>query len=201
MALMEQLSLLADAAPDLPDGMRYAPGLVTEDEERALAERIAALPFAPFAFRGFEGLRRVVSFGWRYDFEAGRAEAADLIPAWLLPLRERAARFAGLDAEALAQVLVTEYAPGAPIGWHRDRPVFGEVVGVSLLAPCSFRLRRETPSGWARRTLTLEPRSAYHLTGEARTAWEHSIPPVTRLRYSITFRTLSRGGRLSPGRG
>jgi alkylated DNA repair dioxygenase AlkB len=112
------------------------------------------------------------------------------MPAFLLPVRDAAARYAGLDPAMLEQVLLTEYAPGAAIGWHRDRPVFGEVVGLSLLSPARMRFRRKQGAKWERRELLVQPRSAYHLAGEARSEWEHSIPPVETKRYSITFRTL-----------
>jgi alkylated DNA repair dioxygenase AlkB len=176
-----------------PAGFRYAPGILTPDEEAALVRHVEALPFAGFEFHGFLGKRRVVSFGWRYDFGARRLQKADDVPPFLLPLRERAAAFAGLgDADEFRHALVTEYAPGAGIGWHRDKAVFGEVVGVSLLAPCDFRFRRTRAGprgGWERATVVAEPRSAYLLAGPARTDWEHSIPAVDRLRYSVTFRT------------
>ena len=180
------------AAPAVPEGFSYAPDLITEGEEQALVERIAALPFAAFEFRGYQGRRRVVSFGWRYDFNTARLTAAEPMPDFLLSLRQRAGGFGGLQPEDLAQVLVTEYAPGAPIGWHRDRPDFGKVVGVSLLSPCLFRFRRADGERWERVSLTLEPRSAYLLSGPARSEWEHSIPEVDALRYSVTFRTLVR---------
>ena len=135
----------------------------------------------------------MASFGWHYDFEARTLRKADDIPPFLLALRAPAAAFAGLPPEALQHVLVTEYGPGAAIGWHRDKAVFGEVVGVSLLAPCVFRLRRADGDGWERVNLVAEPRSAYLLSGAARTEWEHSIPPVEALRYSITFRNLRDG--------
>ena len=126
-------------------------------------------------------------------FGAQRLRKADEIPAYLLPLRAVAGAFAGIAPESLQHVLVTEYGPGAGIGWHRDKAAFADVVGISLLAPCVFRLRRKSGSGWARVKLTAEPRSAYLLRGHVRAAWEHSIPPVPSLRYSITFRSLRQG--------
>ncbi|THD77342.1 MAG: alpha-ketoglutarate-dependent dioxygenase AlkB [Phenylobacterium sp.] len=173
---------------DLPAGFVYRPEFVSREDEAALAAWLATLPFRPFQFHGFEGKRRVVSYGWRYDFSRSHLLKADDIPAELLPVRVRAAELAGHRPEELQQVLINEYLPGAPIGWHRDRPVFDEVVGVSLLAACSFRLRRRIPGGFERRSLILQPRSAYLLSGPARTEWEHSIPPVDQHRYSITFR-------------
>ncbi|MDP8916920.1 MAG: alpha-ketoglutarate-dependent dioxygenase AlkB [Pseudomonadota bacterium] len=186
---MSQASLFP-SVPTLPEGLRYQPDLLSPDEERVLTARLRELPFRAFEFRGFEGRRRVVSFGWRYDFNSSRLEPAEPMPAFLLPLREKAAGLAGRPASDLAHALVTEYAPGAPIGWHRDRPEFDEVVGVSLLSPCLFRLRRKRGSGWERASFTAEPRSAYLLSGPARSEWEHSVPPVEALRYSVTFRTV-----------
>ena len=183
--------LLFEPDPGLPEGFRYRQSLLDEEEELATVGEIARLPFQAFQFHGFEGRRRVVSFGWRYDFDEARLLEAPPVPEFLQPMRERAARFAGLDAGALGQLLVTEYAPGAPIGWHKDRSAFGDVIGVSLLASCVFRLRRKLGGAWARASLTLAPRSAYLLRGPVRTAWEHSIPPVEALRYSLTFRTLA----------
>jgi alkylated DNA repair dioxygenase AlkB len=172
----------------LPDGFKYEPELISADEERKLVGHIEMLPLKEFEFHGFTGKRRVVSFGWRYDFSERELQRADDMPPFLLPLRQRAAAFAGLGQESLQHVLVTEYAPRAAIGWHRDKAVFDEVVGVSLVSPCRFRFRRRRGDGWERVAIVAEPRSAYLLTGRSRTEWEHSIPPVDRLRYSITFR-------------
>jgi len=167
-------------------------------ERRALAA-MADLPFREFEFHGHVGRRRTVSFGWRYDFATETLERAEEMPEWLRLLREPVAVFAGLEPDALPHVLVTEYGAGAGIGWHRDKRVFGEVVGLSLGAACSFRLRRALAGGaWERATITAVPRSAYLMSGPARTVWEHSIPPVDEPRWSITFRTLARtapGGR------
>jgi len=173
-----------------PEGFRYQPDIIPHDEEQGLIEQIQPLPFKEFEFHGYTGKRRVVYFGWRYDFSESKLRQTEEIPAFLLPLRERAAAFAGLDANDLPQVLVTEYGSGAAIGWHRDKGVFDEVVGISLLSACNFRFRRKTGTSWERYTLTVEPRSIYLLRGESRTSWEHSIPGVDALRYSITFRSL-----------
>ncbi len=180
----------ATPAPVYPEGFRYQPGLITSAEQDALIENIRALPLRAFEFHGYTGKRRVVSFGWHYDFSARRLEKTDDMPEFLRVLRAPAAAFAGLHPDALQHVLVTEYSPGAGIGWHRDKAVFGEVVGISLVAPCTFRLRRAIGEGWERVNLTAEPRSAYLLAGPSRTEWEHSIPAVDALRYSITFRNL-----------
>jgi alkylated DNA repair dioxygenase AlkB len=181
---------LFEGSPDLPEGMRYAPELISAREEHALLDNLPALPFKEFEFHGFLGKRRTVSFGWHYDFNGGGLKQAGELPEFLLPLRQRAADFAGLERLALEHALVIEYRPGAGIGWHRDRPQFGDVVGISLLAPCTFRLRRKAGGAWERRSLMAEPRSAYLLRGASRTQWEHSIPALETLRYSVTFRTL-----------
>jgi alkylated DNA repair dioxygenase AlkB len=175
--------------PDLPRGLRYQPDLITPDEERDLATRFEGLPFKPFEFHGYTGHRQVVSFGWRYDFGRRSLDRTTPIPDFLLPLRAKVAAFADQAPEAFEQVLVSLYEPGAVIGWHRDRPEFGEVAGVSLLTPCRFRLRRKMGDGWERRAFEAAPRSAYLLTGPARTEWEHSIPALEARRYSVTFRT------------
>jgi alkylated DNA repair dioxygenase AlkB len=188
----KQLALL-EVGPDLPEGFKYRPDVVSPDQQAALLERVRELPFKEFEFHGFLGKRRVVSYGWRYNFSERAVQKADDIPAWLLPLRETAAGFAEVEPAQLQQALVTEYAPGAAIGWHRDKAVFGDVIGISLLAPCLFRLRRKAGAKWERASVTAEPRSAYLLRGPSRTEWEHSIPPVDALRYSITFRKFREG--------
>jgi alkylated DNA repair dioxygenase AlkB len=188
----DQLGLFG-AGPANPDGFQYHPGFIEAGEERALAARIAALPFKAFEFHGFLGRRRVVSFGWQYVFDGSGLRKAEDMPDFLLELRARAARLAGLEAEAFQHVLLTEYAPGAGIGWHRDRDVFGEVAGISLLAPARLRFRRKRGGRWERAAIVAEPRSAYLLTGPARHEWEHSIPAVDALRYSITFRNFIAG--------
>jgi alkylated DNA repair dioxygenase AlkB len=181
--------------PDVPEGLRYQPELITPAEEQALAARLAELPFKAFEFQGFLGNRRTVSFGLHYEFNGSGLQETEEMPDWLLPVRDRAAQWAGLEAEALEHVLVTEYAPGAGIGWHRDRPVFGDVVGLSLLAPARLRFRRAVGEKWERKALVAAPRSAYLLRGPAREEWQHSIAAMEKLRYSITFRSLKPGVR------
>jgi alkylated DNA repair dioxygenase AlkB len=182
-----QLKLFS-AGHRLPEGFRYQADVLSPDDELELLQRIRKLPFQEFQFQGYVGKRRVVSYGWQYDFNQRVLREADDIPPFLLTLRETAAAFAGMPPAKLQQVLVTEYDAGAGIGWHRDKAVFGEVVGISLLSSCRFRLRRKVGTTWERVSLTAEPRSAYLLSGPSRTEWEHSIPEVDRLRYSITFR-------------
>jgi alkylated DNA repair dioxygenase AlkB len=185
----KQLSLL-DSGPTLPEGFKYQLDLVSAAEEQGLLEHVQALPVKEFEFQGFVGKRRTISFGWHYDFNERTLRNAEPIPAFLLPLRETAAGFAGLSADQLQQALVIEYGAGASIGWHRDKAVFGDVVGISLLSRCRFRFRRKVGTSWERASLIAEPRSAYLLRGPSRTEWEHSIPAVDALRYSITFRSL-----------
>jgi alkylated DNA repair dioxygenase AlkB len=188
ITMMSQENLFEDDPTSLPDGFNYRAGVLSGAEETALVEEFRTLPFKEFEFHGFLGKRRVVSFGWRYDFNDGGLKRTEPIPDFLMPVRDKAAAFAGLQSSELEQVLLTEYQPGAAIGWHKDRAIFGEVVGISLLSPCVFRFRRKNGPKWDRASLDLEPRSAYVLKGPARTQWEHSIPAVKRLRYSITFR-------------
>lgn len=186
--------------PNLPhvsalSGFRYAESLIESDAERAMIAMLDALDLAPFRFQGWIGKRLTTSFGWRYDFDDGSFAPGAPIPEWLLPLRARAAAFAGLSADGLVQVLVTRYDPGAGIGWHRDRPVFEHVIGVSLGNPATLRFRRRRERGFDRVAAPLAPRSAYHLQGEARHQWEHSIAAMDVPRWSVTFRTLSDKGR------
>lgn len=185
-----QASLFDDPAPG-PPGFVYRSEMIDPEEEGALAEALAGLDLRPFEMRGYAARRRVAYFGRRYEESTKGLEDGPPIPDFLQPLRHRAAALAGLRPQDLVHALVNEYQTGAPIGWHRDRPAFGQVIGFSLLSPCLMRFRRRREAGWERRSLTLEPRSAYWLTGDARSVWEHSIPPVDALRYSITFRTLA----------
>jgi alkylated DNA repair dioxygenase AlkB len=185
---------LFQASPPAPEGFRYQADLISEAQACDLLDRFAQLDFKPYEFRGYLANRRVVSFGFAYDTVRGRLNEGPQIPSFLLPLRARAAAFAGLDEAALEHVLINEYQPGAGIGWHRDRPQFGEVVGISLGAPGLLRFRRRRGEGWERASVFVAPRSAYLLRGPARTQWQHSLPQVDALRYSITFRTLANTG-------
>jgi len=179
------------ATPPGPPGLSYWPEVVAPEAEAGLAQRLAALPFKPFDFHGHLGNRRVVAFGLRYDYGKGAVAAAPDLPDFLTPLRQRIAALAGVPAEDFVQALINEYAPGAGIGWHRDRPVFEHVIGVSLGAPATMRFRRRRASGFDRASALLPPRSIYHLTGEARHEWEHSIAELEVTRWSITFRSLA----------
>jgi alkylated DNA repair dioxygenase AlkB len=173
-----------------PPGFRYSDGLIDSDEESALVTAIQDLNFAPYEFRGVQARRRVVSFGSRLGYQTRRLERAPAIPTFLTNLQAKAAHFAGVAPDDFKQVLLSEYSPGTPIGWHKDRAIYGVVVGVSLLSAAMFRFRLPTAQGWIRQFQPLEARSIYLLSGAARDHWQHSIPAVPALRYSITFRTL-----------
>jgi alkylated DNA repair dioxygenase AlkB len=176
-------------------GFAQAGHFITEDEEAALIARIGGIELAPFRFQGWLGKRLTATFGFRYDFDDASFGAAEPMPDWLLPLRDRAAAFAELEPVELTQASINRYDPGAGIGWHRDRPVFDRVVGVSLAAPTVMRFRQRIPGGFRRAAAALAPRSAYLLTGEVRHDWEHSVPEQAAMRWSIMFRNLSEKGR------
>ena len=181
--------------PTVPEGFVYRDDVITVEDEQVLIERFSELPFKPFEFHGFLGNRRVVSFGWRYDFSSAVLQPSNPIPPFLLSLRERAAVFANVPSDTLQQVLINDYAPGAGIGWHLDKAMFEDVIAISLGGSCTLRLRREQGGGWERAAQTVHPRSAYLLRGPVRREWEHSVPPVDRLRYSVTFRNFVMGWR------
>ena len=190
---MTQAALFADAA--LPPGFAYAEGFLSEDEERRAIAAIAALDLREAQYKQFTARRRVASFGAGYDFDANELTPAPTMAPFLEPLRDRAARWAGVDPLEFNYALVAEYRPGTPLGWHRDVPQFESILGLSLGSACAMRLRRYPPR--AREpifTLRLAPRSVYALRGEARWGWQHAIAPTPGLRYSITFRSRRRPG-------
>jgi alkylated DNA repair dioxygenase AlkB len=173
-----------------PEGFRYQMDILLLHEEQDLVGHVRELPLKEYEFHGFTGKRRVIYYGWHYDSGEGRLKQTEPIPTFLHELRERAASFAGLAAEGLAHAQVIEYKPGVAIGWHRDREIFGDVIGISLVSACTFRFRHKAASSWERYSLTAAPRSIYLLRGSSRTDWQHSIPGVETLRYSIIFRSL-----------
>ena len=172
-------------------GLEVASSFLNVGEEKALIECIDAEALEPFKFQQWEGKRLTASFGWRYDFTTGRLGPAAPFPDWLLPIRRRAAGFAGLRPDTLVQALLIRYDAGAGIGWHKDRRAFGHVVGISLGSPATLRLRRRRPDGFDRAKVHLVPLSIYHLSGEVRHQWEHSIAPIDTPRWSITLRSLA----------
>jgi alkylated DNA repair dioxygenase AlkB len=186
---------------DVPSGFQYHENFVTESDERELLDALGHVVFADFEMRGVVARRRVAFFGESYD-----REAAQPLPVFLAPLRARVAAWAGVGADAFAMALVNEYPPGAPIGWHRDAPQYGIVAGISLLSACrmTFRPYRSptssaprAPRRYATHDIMLARRSAYLMTGESRNTYEHHIPPVAQLRYSVTFRTLRHATEVS----
>jgi alkylated DNA repair dioxygenase AlkB len=187
--LPQQFSLFADRSLQ-PEGLRYADEFVSPAAEKALIGRIAALPLQPFQFGQYEGKRRVASFGFRYDYTLRRLQEAEPIPEWLSPIIEKVEAFGGPKTQ-IGQVLRTEYDVGVGIGWHRDKPHFDKVFGLSLGSACKFRFRKPAPTKWERFTLEVRPRSIYMMVGPSRQVWEHSIPAVEARRYSITFRTMA----------
>jgi alkylated DNA repair dioxygenase AlkB len=175
-------------------GLEYRDEVIDEAEEAGLIARLSALDLSTFRFHGWLGNRKTMSFGWRYDFDDASFSRTESIPGWLRPIREKAAAFARLDPEEFAHVLLARYDPGAGIGWHRDRDVFEKVVGISLASPATLRFRQRSATGFRRASVAVQPRSAYLLSGESRWDWEHRITPGDRLRFSITFRTMSEKG-------
>jgi len=190
MTLQREL-FAADTPAETPcvPGLVLVPDAVTPDEEARLAAYIDAAPLQPFAFGQWRGKRLTAQYGSAYDFARGRLGEAPPLPDWLLTLRERLAPRVLVDPAELEAALLIRYDPGAGIGWHRDRPQYGEVLGLSLGSDCIMRLRRRTPDGFERRKLALPARSLYLLSGEVRWEWEHSIAPMAVMRRSITFRT------------
>jgi alkylated DNA repair dioxygenase AlkB len=175
----------------LPEGFAIRDDVISKEEEADAVRHFETLPFKPFEFHGYLGKRRVVSFGLRYDYSDRVVRESAPMPTFLSGLRNLAADFAHVPAVCLKQVLVTEYAAGASIGWHRDKPIFDDIVAISLVSPCRLRFRLKEADRWKRAALTLAPRSTYLLRGAARHTWYHSIPPVPALRYSVTFRNLA----------
>jgi DNA oxidative demethylase len=178
------------APSEEPEGLVLRPELLTAGEEAELLERLGDLRFDPIVMHGQAARRTARHYGLGYDYESRTPQPGEPVPEWLLAVRERAAGLAGEAPEALVEVLVQRYPPGATIGWHRDAPAFGTVIGVSLGGACRLRFQRGTGDGRRVWEVPLEPRSGYVLAGKARWSWQHSIPPTKELRHSITFRTV-----------
>jgi alkylated DNA repair dioxygenase AlkB len=179
--------------PELPPGFRYTPDVISAAEERDLVARFEKLNLKPFEFHGYKGNRRIYTFGHRYAFAGQEARDDARIPDYLRPLIEIAGDISGTPAAGFEQIMVTEYAPGAGIGWHRDRPTYEDIVAISFLAPCALRLRKRHGDDWERMSAHIEPRSAYLLHDKARNVWQHSIAPMDVLRYSVTLRSFRPG--------
>lgn len=185
----KQVELFAAVSPE---GFDYRPNFLSSCEESELIEHIKTIVFSEVRMHGVIAKRRVAHFGWVYGYDSWRLTPGPSAPDFLQPWQERAATLLKCAPEDIAEILITEYSPGAGIGWHRDAPMFGPaVVGISLLSACRFRFRRNISDGMETFTHTLEPRSVYVLQGPARSQWQHSIPATDALRYSVTFRTLA----------
>ena len=185
---------MARAPTEEPEGIVYEPELISVEEEAGLLDELESLRFDPIVLHGRAAKRTGRHYGLDYDYESRTPMPGEPVPDWLLPVRGRAAELAGREPDELVEILVQRYPPGATIGWHRDAPAFGTVIGVSLGGSSRLRFqrgKRERRRVWE---VLLEPRSGYVLSGEARRSWEHSIPPTKELRYSITFRTLRERG-------
>lgn len=184
------------AAPTvLPHGLRYEPGFVSPAEEASLIEEISRLPLREARFREYFARRRVAHFHDdaalpAYDDSSADAFSSGPLPPWLASLRDRVAAHLGLTADEIVHALVSEYRPGTPIGWHRDRPIYGIVAGLSLAGTARMRWRPYAAQDAAHTfSLDLAPRSLYVMRDEIRWQWQHSMPPTRELRYSITMRT------------
>jgi alkylated DNA repair dioxygenase AlkB len=190
-----ELSLF-EVSAKFPDGFIYHENFIAEAEEHELIREIQKLPLTPFKYYQFTGKRRTASFGWQYEFGKSEITTAPEMPAFLLPVRTRAGNFFNIAPDSLIQSSIIEYSTGSPIGWHRDIPHFGVVVGISLGAACRMKFRKynRTRSKTLNRdeilSIELQPRSIYLMSGPSRESWQHSIPPVKELRYAIMMRTL-----------
>ena len=187
---------LFDASAQVPDGFLYRKNFISEAEEQELIKEIQKVQLEPFKYYQFTGKRRTASFGWQYEFGASEITVAPEMPPFLLPLRIRAGKAFNIDPSSLVQTSIIEYSTGSPIGWHRDIPQFGVVVGISLGAACRMKFRKynRVRSKKLDRdevlSIELQPRSVYLMSGASRESWQHSIPPVKELRYAIMMRTL-----------
>lgn len=190
LSLFEVPSIVASA---LPEGLVYHPEWLTRDDEAALIALVARLPFTNAKYKEYTARRRVVGYGGRFDYDLNRMLPAAPLIEELHPLRDRIAQWINLEPESLAHALISEYAPGAPLGWHRDVPDFEDVFGISFGGPAVLRFRPYPPASASRADvvkLAVAPRSIYLMRGPSRWAWQHSVAPVDALRWSITFRTL-----------
>ncbi len=188
------MALFDDPVPPLVPGLLLVPEAVSSVLEAELTDRIDATSLAPFQFGQWRGRRLTANFGSAYDYQRARPVPAPPMPAWVADLRAKLAPQVGRELQDFVQALLIRYDPGAGIGWHRDRPQYGDVIGLSLSAPATLRLRRRLPDGFERRSVVLPQRSLYLLSGEVREQWEHSIAPMDLTRRSVTFRTLKPRG-------
>ena len=187
-----RMDTLFDLAPAWPEGFRFEREVISPETEAALVAGFQQLPFRNVVMRGVASKRRIVQFGHYYSFQTRGLTPAAPIPHDVIALRERVAPLSGLPAEEFTEALVTEYSPGAAIGWHRDAPPFGVIVGVSFAGTCTMKLKPRDDVRAEPMAIELPPRSAYVFSGVVRRDWLHHIPPAKALRYSVTFRTIAR---------
>lgn len=193
---MDQFSLFGDDAirASIP-GLVYEPEFLTRGEEAEIIEIIRSLPLHAAKYKEYLARRQVTSFGGSYDFDSNELRPAKDLDARLLPLRDRVAQWARVAPESLVHALVAEYAPGTPLGWHRDVPNFERIFGISLggTATLWFRPYPYNPALQKQVVgLDVQPRSIYRMGGDARWKWQHSVEPTKELRWSITFRDARR---------
>jgi alkylated DNA repair dioxygenase AlkB len=187
------METLFSIPPDLPAGFTYIPAFISEEEERELISTVQTYPLKNLIFQGFEAKRKVLSFGYDYNFTSRKVKENEEIPAELMPLINKVAKRLNIPSEKFVEVLITEYSPGTVINWHRDGPPFEIIAGISLLSDVTFKLRPYSKSKQGRssvKSFTVQRRSLYLMENEARNDWEHSTAPARSLRYSITLRTL-----------
>jgi len=187
------MDLFPETLP-VPEGFRYVSDFLSVHEEAELLQHIRGMSLHPMMFQGYEAKRKTESFGYDYSFENRQLSKGKDIPEVFEPLIRRVADFIALTPSAIAELLVTEYPPGAVINWHRDAPPFKTIIGISLLEDCIFKFRPHDKALQERkaiRSIPIERRSLYVIDGAARSAWQHSIAPVRNTRYSITLRTLA----------
>ena len=196
---------LFEAAQTLPHGLLYRAEFLSRKEESALLAAIATLPFREARFQQYFARRRVVHYHaagdtTSYDGNDGETFSSGPLPPFLTGLLQRISSWIDIPTSAFVHALVSEYRPGTPIGWHRDKPVYGTVVGISMHGWGRMRFRpfAQDPDPRDVVALDLEPRSAYVMRGAIRWDWQHSMLPTKELRYSITFRTLAVGGSARP---
>jgi alkylated DNA repair dioxygenase AlkB len=169
---------LLDCNAQLPNGLLYRPDFLTSEEEEILLAYIQNLSMPHLQFNEHESKRR----GKGFEYE---------LPRFLTPLQLRIAKWLSVPRAAINEAFIQEYPPGYGIGWHRDRET-PLVVGVSLVGWARMRFRPLERIGDPKAVVSfeVEPRSVYLMRGEVATRWQHSVAPVSALRYSITFRTL-----------
>ncbi len=199
-------STLFDIGTTLPNGFVYRPDFLTKEEEAELISYFGDLPLEHPMTEEYAAKRRIMNFGWGYDFEHERLVKGPPLPPFLAGVQRKVAKWLDIPMTRVVEALITEYTGGAQIGWHRDNESFDAIIGISLGSWCRMRLRPLSSRTRGRRSgkevtwINLEPRSAYLMQNESRWLYQHSIPKVENLRYSITLRTLPADMKTPPRR-